>query len=88
MRHETTVNQYSVSIFKNTLLPRKVFVLIDGVINLAFKKKIFFYKEKFNFQVLQSKKKIGLAAASGTECTTISAGVIGGSYFRPYILYV
>lgn len=50
-----------MSIFKNTLLPRKVFVLIDGVINLAFKKKIFFYKEKFNFQVLQSKKKIGLA---------------------------
>jgi hypothetical protein len=50
-----------ISIFNNTLLPKKVFVLIDGLINLEFTKKISHYKKKFNFYVLQSKKKIGLA---------------------------
>jgi glycosyltransferase involved in cell wall biosynthesis len=48
------------SVYENTLKPKKVIILIDGKISLDLKTKIFFYKRKFGFQVIQSKNNIGL----------------------------
>ena len=45
------------SIFNNTLKPNEVIVIIDGPISLKFNKKILFFKKKYKFKLISSKKK-------------------------------
>lgn len=49
-----------ISVFKNSLLPKETLILIDGPIDSSLNKKIFFYKNKFRYRIINSKKKIGL----------------------------
>jgi len=48
------------SIYENTILPNDLIVLLDGDINESFFKIISFEQNKYNFEVLKS-KKVGLA---------------------------
>lgn len=62
-QRENAVKQFEksiISVFKNSLLPKQTLILIDGPINKHLNKIIFFYKNKFNYQIIHSKKKIGL----------------------------
>ena len=49
------------SIYKNTFIPKKFLLLIDGPINKNFEKSILKLKKKFNFEIYHHYKNIGLA---------------------------
>jgi len=49
------------SIYKNTILPDQCVVLIDGSLNNSFKQIVIQNKSKYNYQIFESGKKIGLS---------------------------
>jgi len=57
---DTHFEKAIISVFKNTLLPKETLILIDGPIDRFLRNKIFFYKNKFKYRIIKSKKKIGL----------------------------
>ena len=51
------------SIYKNTLKPDQVIVVIDGLVSSYFKEQIFIFEKKYSLDLLWCNKKIGLDKA-------------------------